>query len=226
MYKYNLHGHSSGGSACGGSTDEEMIKRHKDVGFTGFALTNHFRHGNSGVDRNLPWEEYVTQYSRYYYDALETAQKLDFDLLFGVEETYDYGKEFLLYGITPETLIAHPELQHFGIEKWSEVSREMGGFIAYAHPFRAASYIPDSTTIPDISFVDGIEIYNMGNPPEINERALETFKDSGKIFIAGGDLHNINFNDSFGIKVNERITTTQQLAKVLKSKQFELYLKK
>ena len=203
MYKYNLHVHSSGGSACGGSTVEEMIKRHKDVGFTGFALTNHFRHGNSGVDRNLPWEEYVTQYSRYYYDALETAQKLDFDLLFGVEETYDYGKEFLLYGITPETLIAHPELQHFGIEKWSEVSREMGGFIAYAHPFRAASYIP-----------------------EINERALETFKDSGKIFIAGGDLHNINFNDSFGIKVNERIKTTQQLAQVLKSKQFELYLKK
>lgn len=226
MYKYDLHVHSSGGSACGGSTVTEMIKRHKEIGFTGFVLTNHFMHGNSGVDRNLPWKEYVTEYSRFYYEALDTAQKLDFDLLFGVEETYDYGKEFLLYGITPETLIEHPELQDFGIKNWSKLSREFGGFIAYAHPFRAASYIPDSTTIPDVSLVDGIEIYNMGNPPECNEQAYATFKDSGKIFIAGGDRHRADYHDTFGIKVNNRIKTTEQLAQVLKSNQFELYLKK
>lgn len=226
MYKYDLHVHSSGGSACGGSTVAEMIKRHKENGFAGFVLTNHFRHGNTGVDRNLPWEEYVTKYASFYYDALETAQKLDFDLLFGIEEAYDLGKEFLLYGISPEILITHPELQNFGIENWSKLARENNGFIAYAHPFRAAGYIPDPYAMPDISYVDGIEIYNMGNSPESNELTLKTFKDSGKIFIAGSDRHRADYHDTFGIKVKERIKTTEQMAQVLKNNQFELYLKK
>ncbi len=226
MYKYDLHVHSLGGSACGGSTVEEMMKRHKEIGFTGFALTNHFKHGNTGVDRNLPWDEYVKQYSAFYYNALEAAQKLDFDLLFGVEEGYDRGKEFLVYGISPEILLAHPELQEYGIESWSKVARENGGFIAYAHPFRTASYIPDPDAIPDISYVDGIEIYNMGNAPERNELALKAFKESGKIFIAGGDRHRTDYGQTFGIQVTERIKSTEQLAKVLKNNQFEIYLGK
>ncbi len=224
MYKYDLHVHSFGGSACGGSTVEEMMKRHKEIGFAGFALTNHFKHGNTGVDRNLPWDEYVKQYVSFYYDALEAAQKLDFDLLFGVEETYDLGKEFLLYGISPEILLKHPELQEFGIENWSKVARENGGFIAYAHPFRNRSYIPDPYAMPDIFFVDGIEIYNMSNTPESNELAVKTFKDSGKIIIAGGDLHSTDFDDTFGIQTTERIKTTEQLARVLKNNNFEIYL--
>lgn len=226
MYKYNLHVHSSGGSACSGSTVEEMIKRHKEVGFTGFALTNHFKHGNTGIDRNLSWEKFVKQYYSFYYNALETADKLDFDLFFGIEEAYDWGKEFLVYGINPETLIAHPELQEFNIKNWSKVVRENNGFIAYAHPFRTAWYIPDPYTKPDLSLVDGIEIHNMGNKPENNERAAETFKNSGKILIAGGDLHYTDFTDSYGIAVNERIKTDEQLVTVLKTNQFELYLGK
>jgi predicted metal-dependent phosphoesterase TrpH len=226
MYKYNLHVHSSIASDCAANTVEEMMKRHKEIGFSGFALTNHFLHGNTGIDRKLPWKDFVNSYSSYYYNALETAQKLDFDLLFGVEEGYAQGKEFLVYGISPDILLAHPELQNFGIENWTKVVRENNGFIAYAHPFRVAGYIPDPYTMPDISLVDGIEAYNMGNTPESNELAFENFKDSGKILIAGGDLHRTNFEDSFGIKVKERIKTAEQLVKVLKENNFEIYLGK
>lgn len=224
MYKYDLHVHSIGGSACGHDTVENMMKKFKEVGFTGFALTNHFLHGYTGVDRSLPWCDFVDKYASYYYDNLKTAQKLDFDLIFGLEEKYDAGKEFLVYGITPEILLKYPELQNMDITIWSEIVRNNGGFIAYAHPFRNRDYIPDPYTMPDISLVDGIEAYNRGNDPEDNELAIKTFKNSGKILIAGGDLHSINFNDSFGIKTNERIKTTEQLAEVLKSNKFELYL--
>ena len=226
MYKYNLHVHSSESSKCGASTVEEMIKRHKELGFTGFALTNHFLHGNNTFGCNHAWNDFVEKYSKCYYDNLEIAQKLDFDLIFGIEEGYAPGKEFLVYGITPEILLANPQLEAYDVAVWSKTVHENGGFIAYAHPFRTASYIPDPYAMPDISLVDGIEIYNMGNESKNNNLAAETFKDSGKIFIAGGDLHSTNFNDSFGIQTPERIKTTEQLARVLFDNNFEIYLGK
>ena len=226
MFKYDLHVHCAIASACAINTVEELMLRYKEIGFTGFALTNHFLHGNSGLDRKLPWADFVKKYSAFYYNGLEAAQKLNFDLLFGMEEGYDRGKEFLVYGISPEVLLSHPELQNCGIENWSKVVRENGGFIAYAHPFRNRSYIPDPYAMPDISLVDGLEIYNYCNDKCDNELAVETFKNSGKIIIAGGDLHSTDFDDTFGIQTTERIKTTEQLADVLKNNKFEIYLGK
>ena len=226
MFIYDLHVHTSCASGCGHNTVEEMIKRYKEIGFTGFALTNHFYNGNTGVERSLSWENFVKEFAKGYYDALETAQKLDFDLLFGLEELYRSGKEFLVYGISPELLIKTPELKTGDIKVWSQFVKENNGFIAYAHPFRKRGYIPDPNTMPDISLVDGLEIYNYSNTEEDNTQAAETFKNSGKIFITGGDLHSVNFDNSFGIKTTQRIKTTEQLAAVLKANKFELYLGK
>ena len=226
MFKYDLHVHSIGASACGHDTVCEMMKRYKEIGFTGFALTNHFLHGYTGVDRSLSWRDYVKEYSKYYYDALETAQKLDFDLISGLEEKYDAGKEILVYGITPETLLANPQLEAMDINIWSNTVRQNDGFIAYAHPFRNRAYIPDPYAMPDISLVDGIEAYNYCNDPCDNELAVKTFKNSGKITIAGGDLHSVNFNDTFGIITQNRIKNTTDLAQTLKNNQFEIYLGK
>ena len=224
MFIYDLHVHSKGGSACGISSVDDMIKRYKEIGVTGFALTNHFLHGNTGVDRSLSWQEYVKEYARSYYEALDIAQKLDFDLLFGIEEGYGGAKEILVYGISPELLIANPQLKTKDIAVWSEFVRENDGFIAYAHPFRVRDYITDPYAMPDLSFVDGIEIYNHGNSFEDNELAVTTFKTSGKVFIAGGDKHSTNFSQTYGIRTNQRLKTTEQLAAALKNNQFELYL--
>ncbi len=226
MFIYDLHVHTSYASGCGHNTVEEMIKRYKEIGFTGFALTNHFYNGNTGVERSLSWENFVKEFAKGYYNALETAQKLDFDLLFGLEELYRSGKEFLVYGISPELLMKTPELKTGDIKVWSQFVKENNGFIAYAHPFRKRGYIPDPNTMPDISLVDGLEIYNYSNTEEDNTQAAKTFENSGKIFIAGGDLHSVNFYNSFGIKTTERIKTTEQLAAVLNANKFELYLGK
>lgn len=226
MFKYDLHVHSSGASGCGHNTVCEMMKRYKEIGFTGFALTNHFLHGNTGIDRKLPWNEFVKEYSKSYYEALETAQKLDFDLIFGIEEGYGNGKEFLVYGISPEVLTENPQLQERSIIIWSDTVRKNGGFIAYAHPFRNRAYISDPYAMPDISLVDGLEAYNYCNDPCDNELAVKTFENSGKIMIAGGDLHSVNFNNTFGIITQKRIKNTTDLAQTLKNNQFEIYLGK
>ncbi len=224
MYKYDLHVHTFPASACGNNPTGDMIKQYKDCGFSGFVLTNHFFHGNTGISRSLLWSDFIKEYSKDYYNALETAQKLDFDLLFGVEEYYGAGKEILVYGITPEILIENPILQNMDINTWSKVIRENDGFIAYAHPFRNRNYIENPYEMPDISLVDGIECYNYCNTRYDDELAVKIFNDSGKIIIAGGDLHHIKFSDSFGIKTKQRIKDEKQLAEVLKSNDFELYL--
>lgn len=224
MFKYDLHVHTSYASGCGHNTVEEMMIRYKEIGFSGFALTNHFLHGNTGIDRSLPWSTFVKEYSKDYYEALETAQKLDFDLLFGIEEGYGNGKEFLVYGISPEVLLKNPQLQERNIKIWSDTVRKNGGFIAYAHPFRNRSYITDPYALPDISLVDGFEGYNYCNDPYDNNLAVKTFKDSGKIMIAGGDIHSINLNNSYGIMTKKKIKNDAELVNVLKNQEFELYL--
>ena len=224
MYKYDLHVHSAPSSACGKNSASEMVKRYKKLGFSGLVLTNHFYHGSSGVDRSLPWKEWVKEYSKDYYSALETAKELDFDLLFGIEHPYSFGKECLVYGLSPEFLMENPQLKQEDIALWSKTVRENGGFIAYAHPFRNRYYIPNPYDMPDLSFVDGVECYNHCNTADDDERAVKTFKDSGKIIIAGGDKHAINFDKTFGIMTKERIKTIDQLIDVLKNNKFELYL--
>lgn len=224
MYKYDLHVHSAPSSACGKNSASEMVKRYKELGFSGIVLTNHFYHGSSGVDRSLCWKEWVKEYSKDYYEAIKTAKELDFDLLFGIEQPYAPGKECLAYGLSPEFLMENPQLKERDIALWSKTVRENGGFIAYAHPFRNRYYIPNPYDMPDLSFVDGVECYNHCNTADDDERAVETFKDSGKIIIAGGDKHAINFDKTFGIMTKERIKTIDQLIDVLKNNKFELYL--
>ena len=226
MYKYDLHVHSSPASACGRNSAIEMVNYYKEFGFSGFALTNHFWHGNTGVSRSLSWENFVKEYAKDYYNALETAYKLDFDLFFGIEEGYGNGKEFLVYGLTPEILTENPCLQTNDIEIWSKTVHENGGFITYAHPFRNRDYITDPYKMPDISLVDGLECYNFCNTDDDNERAISTFKDSGKIITAGGDLHWVSFKDTYGIMTNKRIKSGKELVTSLKTNSFELYLGK
>ena len=224
MYKYDLHVHSAPSSACGKNTAAEMVKRYKELGFSGFVLTNHFYHGSSGVDRSLPWKEWVKEYSKDYYSALETAKNLDFDLLFGIEHPYSLGKECLVYGLSPEFLMENPQLKQEDIALWSKTVRENGGFIAYAHPFRDRFYIPNPYDMPDLSFVNGIECYNHCNTADDDERAVNAFKNSGKIIIAGGDKHATNFDTTYGIVTSERIKTIEHLIKTLKNNDFKLYL--
>ena len=226
MYKYELHMHTSESSKCGHCTIGEIIHRYWELGYTGAVIANHFYRGNTCIDRELPWEEFVEQYSRCYYEGQKIAEELDFDLLFGVEEGYGGGKEFLVYGIEPQFLKDRPQLRGATLEVWSKEVREHGGFLAYAHPFRTRAYIENSREIPDVSLVDGIELYNYGDNQEDQEKALEIFGNSSKVLIAGSDKHGVNFEDANGILLPRRARTGTELVSYLKTKNFSIALGK
>ncbi len=222
MYKYDLHMHTIEGSACGRSSIHDMIRRLHSLGFSGAAVTNHFLGGNTSVDRSLPWDEIVREFSVAYEEGLKTAKELDFDLFFGIEQGYGNGKEFLVYGITPQFLYDRPVLRSNSLELWYDEVHAAGGFLAFAHPFRDRAYIKYADEMPDLSLCDGIEVYNYCNLPHENEKAFDIFSKTDKILIAGGDHHADSLPDSYGVEFSERVRTGDALVAHLLSGNFRL----
>ena len=117
-YRYQLHTHTSPTSRCGAMTPEELANALYENGLAGAVLTNHFFHGNSGIDRSIGWSAFVREYEKDYIACKAAAEKYDLDIIFGIEEHIGKGREILLYGITPELLYNHPELISGEIEAW------------------------------------------------------------------------------------------------------------
>lgn len=224
MFRYELHMHTREASACAWGNIHEMIRTYVDLGFAGAVVTNHFIGGNTCIDRSLPWKEFVEDYSRCYYEGQNTAQKLDFDLLFGIEQGYGNGKEFLAYGLEPEQLAANPQLRTGSAKDWADAVHATGGFFAYAHPFRDRSYITDPRRVPDMSIADGVEVYNRGDKPEDTAEAERVFPAGSTVIIAGTDSHRIELSGAYGVVLPHRVKTGKELAAALKANNFTLWL--
>ena len=223
IYKYEMHVHTC--PCSGGGND---IREHIDdliaKGYTGMVVTNHFYAGDNRIDRELPWRDFVDAYRQDYLYGLEYAQTVDFDLLFGLEENVGYGREILLYGITPELIESHPELKRASAEKYAEVVHAAGGLVYQAHPYRARDYIRNPFPLECIDLLDGIEVYNAGNEPEWNETARIFAEERRIACIAGSDGHKIGSAGRAGIVTKERIGTDDDLVRILKNKEYEIFI--
>ena len=224
MFIYEMHQHTSPCSACGKADPVELVRTMKKEGFSGVVLTNHFLHGNTGIERSLPWEDFVRAYEEDYLAAKEAGDELDFDVIFGIEEHVGRGKEVLLYGITPEFLYAHPELSDGKLETIYKAAHSFGALVFQAHPFRARDYIPDPSETISLEYVDGIEAYNACNPEEENIKAEVYAQENGKMMSAGSDAHFESFDGRFGIACEHRIKSPAELVETLKSGDYKLYL--
>lgn len=216
LYKYEMHVHTEPCSG-GGAPIRDHIDALIAKGYSGMVVTNHFYFGDTRIDRNLPWAEFVDAYRQDYLYGLEYARSLDFDLLFGLEEHVGYGQEVLLYGITPELIEAHPELKMAGADKYAEVVHAAGGLIYQAHPYRDRAYIPRPYPLECLDKLDGIEVYNAGNFPEWNESAKTLADKLGLACVSGSDGHSTDTVGRAGIAARERIRTNEDLIRVLRS---------
>ena len=221
MYKYEIHVHTNACSACGASSGIEMVDAAKEAGYSGFVLTNHFFHGNTGIDRNLPWADFVKAYADDYYIAKEYGDKVGIDVLFGLEEGFGDSKEALIYGLTPELVAATPQLANLDIAFLSDFVRKNGGFISCAHPFRTAPYISNPDIVPNPIYFDGIEVFNHFNTEAANEKAFNYAKANNLQGLAGGDVHRIDAMGTCGVAFEKRICTNEELVAALKSKAYK-----
>ena len=218
MYTYEMHCHSSQCSACGRSTAQELVQAYYEAGFSGMVLTDHFVTGNTAIDRNLPWQEQMEAYYKAYEEACDAAKALDFDVLFGIEHAYGDGKEVLVYGIDLGFLLRNPDLADISLDEFVDRVHEVGGIVIQAHPYRDRSYV-NMNVEPRKDIVDGIEVYNSGNLPGEDKKALALSKEKDYIITSGGDIHSINNLKlgSAGVCFSRRVRNSAELIEALKS---------
>ena len=149
LYLYETHMHTRESSACGRSTGAEAARAHKAGGYAGIIITDHFYHGNTRVDRSLPWTAWVTHFCAGYRNAKQEGDRLGLQVFFGWEAGYD-GTEFLVYGLDEPWLAAHPEIRDATVEEQYRLVKTSGGMVVHAHPFRDEFYIPEIRLYPDL----------------------------------------------------------------------------
>lgn len=194
-YLYETHLHTSQGSACGKAEGAQMARACKAAGYTGIFVTDHNWGGNTAVDRSLPWEEWTAEFAKGYQEARAEGERLGLDVFFGWEAGF-CGTEFLIYGLTPEWLAAHPEIKEADVKEQYRLVKEGGGMVVHAHPFREEAYIPEVRLFPE--FVDGVEGLNAThtNPLSLSHKstvwdgqARVYAKEHGLPVTGGSDVH-------------------------------------
>ena len=210
-YFYETHLHTNASSACGKASPEDMVVACKEYGYTGIIVTEHNWGGNTCIDRNLPWEEMVSEYCKAYERAKKKGDEIGIDVFFGYEAGYN-GTEFLIYGVDEEFMILHPELRKASIEEQFQIIHSGGGIVVHAHPFRIAPYIPEIRLFPEyIDAIEGVNASHTGSAsehpalhPEYDVRAREYAKKLGIPMTAGSDVHSANIIGG-GIRTKRRL---------------------
>lgn len=222
-YLYETHCHTAWCSACAHSTPQEMAAAYYNAGYAGMMITDHFLRGNTAVPRSLPWEEKMTRYGEAWLAARDWAKDKDFDVLFGIEHAYGDGKEVLTYGISPEFLIAHPDIHRLPLSEYAALVHEEGGFLSMAHPYRDRPYI-NMAVGPQPEYLDAVEAFNFYNYPDENAQAVELARRTGLPCTSGGDEH-ICTGEAIGhtgVAFPQRVRTGQEFAAALRSRDYKI----
>lgn len=194
-YFYETHLHTKESSACAKSSGADMARACKRAGYTGIFVTDHNWHGNTAVDRSLPWEELVRQFAKGYEEARRVGEQIGLDVFFGWEAGYN-GTEFLIYGLSGDWLLAHPEIRDASVAEQFALVHAGGGLVIHAHPFREEYYIPEVRLFPEL--VDGVEGINAThsshlstshNKREFDDKAVAYAEQYGFPMTAGSDIH-------------------------------------
>lgn len=221
-FLYETHLHTKQGSACGSASGYEIAKAAHEAGYAGIFVTDHNWGGNTAVNRDLPWEEWVREFEKGYLDAKRYGDEHDFDVFFGYEAGYG-GPEFLIYGVDADWMIAHPEIRGASVKEQYRLIHEAGGMVIQAHPFREAWYIDAVLLYPDD--VDGAETVNAThsnpkstahNKPEYDVKALQYAKENKLPMTAGSDLHSVHVFGG-GVAFKRRLTSVSDYCNAILS---------
>lgn len=215
-----MHTHTAPCSHCGRMTPAELVEGLLAAGYQGCVITNHFYHGNTGVDRALPWADFVAPYAADYAALCACAAPYDLDILFGVEEGVGGGLEILCYGFSPAQLAAAPELRTCGAARWHALAQRYGGLIIQAHPFRERDYIETPGMLP-LDQIDGLEVFNHFNSDKNNAEAEAVAAQHPSLLqLSGADAHTPDAVAFAGIETDRRLKTNEDLIEVLKRGQY------
>lgn len=178
MIRLDLHTHTTVGSDDARMEPEELIRRAKELGLRGVAITEH----------DMIWP-------RERFEALQA--QTDLLLVRGVEVNTEIG-HVLVYGWDDEMLWPYRQLKAL-----SERARAIGAVLVVAHPLRkwaSQKAISSGMKLPSLSellklerwgWVDGIEGWNGKSTDMENVLALNIAHHTGHPITGGSDAHHV-----------------------------------
>ena len=218
MFKTELHCHSKSVSECARVSNEEIIKKFTDAGYTTLVLANHFNLGTQYFKKcENSYDDFITAYVNGYKELKKDAEgKLN--VLLGMELRFlENSNDYLVFGITEEFLRNNEPLYKMNPESFSKLARENGILFIQAHPFR------NSMTVVRPNFLDGVEVYNGHKGHDSRNEIAEAWADKfGLIKTSGTDFHYDHAPANAGIITDKEITDMETLVKILKSGEYTL----
>ncbi len=209
---FDLHAHSSGISHCCRIPAEEVMRRARAVGLDGIVLTNHYQdlrnYFNGGT-----CDDFARRYVAEYDYAKQWEPIIGCRVLFGIEVTMEHydNEHLLVYGVSPDFVLAHPDVYDMTQEALYAAVKEAGGALVQAHPIRKGNNV-----LMDIDLLDGIELnchpgYDGTHADELAALAAR----HGKIVTCGGDYHADTYRPHCGISLPDTVQTEADLAAYL-----------
>lgn len=222
-YRYETHMHTSQGSACSSATGAEMARAHKEAGYAGIFVTDHFFNGNCAVPSSLPWAERVERFCSGYEDAKAEGDRIGLQVFFGFEFN-TCGTEFLIYNLSKQWLLAHEDIDKMDTRKALALMHRDGAFIVQAHPFRERGYIDHFQLFPrDIDGVEAINAAHVGEDgKKMNERAFLYAQMFDLPVTAGSDSHHTGNLFGGGIESELRIETPEDYLRFMQEGKLKL----
>ena len=172
--------------------------------------------GNTTVPREIPWEEQIKLFTVGYENAKAEGDKIGFTVWFGYEFQYGWN-HYLTFGITPDVLIAHPEIMEMKLNEYVAWVHGEGGYVVHAHPFR----MPGSEIIQIARDVDAIEILNAGRPDPENDlaKAMAELRELPTTY--GTDNHTIRAKRLTAVTSDVRFENIHQMFAAIRARETE-----
>lgn len=213
MFKYDLHVHTDETSPCGKVRASEMVDLYINEGYSGVVVTDHYYKGYFEKHLGaLGWDEKIDRYLEGYHNACKSAEGKNFNVLLGMEISFEENKnDYLVFGIDECFLRENKELYKLGLKKFRQLIEGMDILIFQAHPFRV------NMTRAQCELIHGIEVYN-GNPrhDSDNESAYRYAVENNLMMVSGSDFHQVCDLARGGIETERRITSSRELVDILK----------
>lgn len=220
MYKIETHLHTCHSSPCGKVDADTIARLYAEAGFQGIVVTDHFFHYTCRPHCwNIPYEDYFKVFIEGYYRLKKAAEPYGLTIYKGAEVRFDESfNDYLLFNFPDELLQDPLAVFSMGLENFSPLCRQAGALLVQAHPFR------DKNTPADPRFLDGIELRNE-NPRAANHNDLTityAAEHPDLLHLCGSDFHRTEDAGCGGIVTNILPKDEQELADLLRQKQYTL----
>lgn len=155
MGLFEIHCHTSEVSACGWVDAANVVRIHKDAGFEGICITDHYHEQYFKSRQDMKDCFVVDDYLSGYRKALKEGKRLGLKVFLGMEIKFPESlNDYLVYGLTEEMIYDNPYMFMMGLEDFSSMARRQGLLLIQAHPFR------DNMVRVNPVFIDGVETVN------------------------------------------------------------------